>query len=67
MLGTIKALSVVYIVMLVGAFLSELLYKKKPVNEVVDNIKTLIIKTTITFAVLIVASYLYYNLLDRPK
>lgn len=48
-----------YLVIMLFAFVSEITYKKKTIKEVRQNFKRVVIETALTFAVFVVASYLW--------
>lgn len=48
-----------YLIILIFSFISEITYKNKTIKEIKQNCKQIIIQTTLTFAVFVVASYLW--------
>jgi len=59
---TIIILVLIYLLILFFTFLSEVTYHKKTLKEVRLNSKQIIIRTTIIFAVMLFATYLYHYL-----
>jgi hypothetical protein len=62
MLGPLKALTFILCFMVVGAILSEISYKKRPLGEVIANWRQLLLKVVVGYVVLITASYIYFKL-----
>ncbi|HBA71103.1 MAG TPA: hypothetical protein DER40_12845 [Geobacter sp.] len=48
-----------YLLILIFSFISEITYKKRTIEEVRKNLKQIVIQTSLTFAVFVVASYLW--------
>ncbi|GAW66881.1 hypothetical protein GPEL0_01r2429 [Geoanaerobacter pelophilus] len=47
--------------MVVGTILSEVLYKRKPIGEVIANWRALLLKIVFGFVVLMVSSFFYWK------
>lgn len=48
-----------YLLILIFSFISEITYKGKTIREARQNFKQIVVQTSLTFAVFVVASYLW--------